>query len=83
MAIYHLTTVARQYKNYTKFESMPHLMHYMETAFASDVFKATDYPCEWILEGWANIYAYIGVYFPQQYLDGFILQSFFFEQMSL
>ena len=55
-SLYHLTTVARHYKNYTKFESMPHLMHYMETAFSSDVFKATDYPREWILEGWAKYF---------------------------
>ena len=55
-SLYHLTTVAQHYKNYTKFESMPHLMHYMETAFSSDVFKGTDYPREWILKGWAKYF---------------------------
>ena len=54
--LYHLTTVARHYKKYTKFEGMPHLMRYMETAFSSEVFKATDYPREWILVGWAKYF---------------------------
>ena len=54
--LYHLTTVARHYKKYTKYESMPNLMKYMDTAFSSDVFKATDYPREWILPGWAKFF---------------------------
>lgn len=55
--LYHILTVARHYKNYNPdFESMPHLKKYIDTAFSSEVFKATDYPPEYILKGWAKYF---------------------------
>ena len=54
--LYHLTTVARHYKHYDQFDQFPQLSRYMETTFSSQVFKATDYPREWILTGWAKYF---------------------------
>ena len=54
--LYHITVVARHYKNYNKYENMQNLVKYMDTAFATDVFKATDYPPEYILQGWAKYF---------------------------
>lgn len=54
--LYHLTTVARHFKKWNKFASYRSLTKYMDTAFSSKVFKETDYPAEWILEGWKKYF---------------------------
>ena len=54
--LYHITTVAEHYLNYTKHKDMPNLQKYMQHVFATDEFKATDYPREWILTGWAKYF---------------------------
>lgn len=52
--LYHIRTVAHYYKNYTKLNEFSHLVKYMEYAFATPEFKATDYPTEWVIAGWAK-----------------------------
>lgn len=54
--LYHIITVASHYLKYDKFTHMRNLLTYMETAFNSDAFKATDYPAEYILTGWAKYF---------------------------
>ena len=54
--LYHITEVARHFKGYTRFEEMPALQRYMKKAFGSDVFKATDYPPEFIHQGWSKYF---------------------------
>ena len=54
--LYHMVAVLKHYKKYTYYNELPHLKAYMETAFASAVFKATDYPKEYILQGWAKYF---------------------------
>ena len=54
--LFHITEVARHYKNYSKWESMSNLSRYMQTAFQSDVFQATSYPAEYVLAGWAKYF---------------------------
>ena len=54
--LYHITTVARHYMKYDKFDDFPNLYRYMKTVFSSDVFKATDYPKDWILTGWTKYF---------------------------
>lgn len=54
--LYHITVVARHYKRYSKYEEMTNLVKYMDNAFSTDVFKATDYPPEFILHGWAKYF---------------------------
>ena len=55
--LYHITTIADKFLNYSKYNEMPNLMKYMKYAFESDEFKATDYPREWILKGWAKYFS--------------------------
>ena len=54
--LYHITTVAEHYMNYNKHKNMTHLMKYMEYTFSTAEFKATDYPKEYILTGWAKYF---------------------------
>lgn len=54
--LYHIQTVAHYYKNYLKFNDFQHLKRYMEYAFATPEFKATDYPVEWVIAGWAKYF---------------------------
>ncbi len=54
--LYHLTVVGRHYKGYSKYEGMQSLVKYMDHTFSTDVFKATDYPPEYILQGWAKYF---------------------------
>jgi len=54
--LYHISTVAEHYMDYTKHKDMPHLMKYMQHTFATEEFKQTDYPPEWILVGWAKYF---------------------------
>ena len=54
--LYHITTVASHFLKYTKFNEMPNLKNYMDYAFSTDVFKATDYPREYILASWAKYF---------------------------
>lgn len=54
--LFHITTVARHYKNYSKWEELPKLSHYMDVAFKTDEFKATGYPPEYVLAGWAKYF---------------------------
>ena len=54
--LFHITTVARHYKNYSKWESMPSLCQYMDATFKSDIFEATSYPQEYVLAGWAKYF---------------------------
>ena len=52
--LYHIFVVATNKMDYHEFDKMPNLKGYMEHAFSSDIFKATDYPIEYILHGWAK-----------------------------
>ena len=54
--LYHIKTVSHYYKNYTKFNDLEHLKKYMEYSFATKEFKATDYPTEWVVAGWAKYF---------------------------
>lgn len=54
--LYHITTVADHFMKYSKYKDMPNLMKYMKHAFSTEEFKATDYPQEWILTGWAKYF---------------------------
>ena len=54
--LYHMVTVSRHFKKYTKFEDLPHILKYMDDTFTTDVFKVTDYPPEYILQGWAKYF---------------------------
>lgn len=54
--LYHITTVAEHYLNYNKHKSMKNLQAYINYAFSTPEFKATDYKPEWILEGWAKYF---------------------------
>ena len=54
--LYHIRTVAHYFKNYTKFNDFGNLKKYMEYSFATQEFKATDYPTEWIVAGWAKYF---------------------------
>ncbi len=54
--LYHITTVADHFLHYTKYKSMKHLVKYMDYVFNTEEFKATDYPKEWILKGWAKYF---------------------------
>ena len=52
--LYHIFVVATNVLDYHEFDTMPNLKAYMEHAFSSDAFKATDYPIEYITQGWAK-----------------------------
>ena len=52
--LYHIFVIATNKMDYTEFDTMPNLKAYMEHAFSSEVFKATDYPIDYILKGWAK-----------------------------
>ena len=54
--LYHIRTVAHYYKNYTRFNDFDNLKKYMEYTFATPEFKATDYPTEWVVAGWAKFF---------------------------
>jgi glutathione S-transferase len=54
--LYAIDTVARHYKGYTKIDQLPNLRQYMDMTFATDEFKATDYPQEYIIQGWAKYF---------------------------
>lgn len=54
--LYHITTITKHYMKYDRFDQLPNLSRYMQTAFSSQVFKATDYPAGWILTGWAKYF---------------------------
>ena len=54
--LYHISAVAEHFLHYTKHKDMPHLQNYMQHTFNTDEFKATDYPSEWILTGWAKYF---------------------------
>lgn len=54
--LYHISNVAEHYLQYTQYKSMKNLMAYMDYAFSTPEFKATDYKPEWILEGWAKYF---------------------------
>lgn len=54
--LYHISTVAEHFMNYNKHKDMPNLVKYMQYAFSTEEFKATDYPREWILTGWAKYF---------------------------
>ena len=54
--LYHITTVAEHFLNYSQHKDMPHLQKYMQYAFHTEEFKATDYPAPWILTGWAKYF---------------------------
>ena len=54
--LHHITTIAKHYLKYDKFENMTYLSAYMSQAFATDVWKATNYPPEYILTVWAKFF---------------------------
>ena len=54
--LYHMTTVARHFLNYDKFQEMEELKRYIDYTFASEPVKATDYKPEWILTGWGKYF---------------------------
>lgn len=54
--LYHITTVASHFLGYTKYKDMPNLNKYIQYAFSTEEFKATDYPPEWILTGWSKYF---------------------------
>lgn len=54
--LYHITAVADHFMHYSKLKDMPNLARYMQYAFSTDEFTATDYPREWILKGWAKYF---------------------------
>ena len=54
--LFHISVVARHYKKYSKWETMANLSRYMDAAFKSDVFLATDYPPDYVLAGWAKYF---------------------------
>ena len=54
--LYHITSIAPHYMNYNQFDQFPNLSRYMETVFNSEVFKATEYPRDWPIAGWAKYF---------------------------
>lgn len=54
--LYHITAVASHFMGYSKHKVMPNLTKYMQYAFSSEEFEATNYPQEWILSGWAKYF---------------------------
>lgn len=54
--LYHISTVAQHYLNYTKMKEMANVSKYMDYTFSTPEFKATDYPREWVLTGWAKYF---------------------------
>lgn len=54
--LYHITAVASHFMAYSKYKDMPNLSKYMQYAFSTDEFGATNYPPEWILPGWAKYF---------------------------
>ena len=54
--LYIFKTVAEHFKSYDKFEQLPNLKQYMDFTFDTDEFKATDYPKEYIIQGWGTKY---------------------------
>lgn len=52
--LYVCKTVAGHYKGYNKFDLFPNLKQYMENVFATPEFQSTDYPTEYIIQGWAK-----------------------------
>lgn len=52
--LYHIFVVATNKMDYHEFDKMSNLKRYMEHAFSSEAFKATDYPIEYILHSWAK-----------------------------
>lgn len=54
--LYHIYAVAVNLMDYQGFDTMPNLKAYMEHAFSSDVFKATGYPVDYVLKGWAKYF---------------------------
>ncbi len=54
--LYHITAVAEHYLHYSQHKNMANLVKYTEFTFSSQEFKATDYPREWIIEGWKGYF---------------------------
>lgn len=54
--LYHISTVLEHFMGYSKHKQMSNLTKYMEHAFATAEFKATDYPKEYIIAGWAKYF---------------------------
>ena len=52
--LYHIQTVAEDFKGYTGLNDYYNLRQYMETVFATEEFVSTSYPREFILKGWAK-----------------------------
>ena len=53
--LYHIDSVATHFLNYN-ITDFVNVKRYMDHAFATKEFKATDYPREWILTGWAKYF---------------------------
>ena len=51
--LYHIQTVAEHFMSY-KIDQFSNVKRYIDYSFATDEFKQTDYPREWILTGWAK-----------------------------
>lgn len=54
--LYHISTVAEHFMEYSKHKEMPNLAKYMNHVFSTEEFKATDYPKQWILAGFAKYF---------------------------
>ncbi|XP_003386053.1 PREDICTED: glutathione S-transferase DHAR1, mitochondrial-like [Amphimedon queenslandica] len=52
--LYHIQTVAEDFKGYTRLNEYYNLKQYMDTVFLSEEFVSTCYPREYILKGWAK-----------------------------
>ncbi|XP_064397323.1 uncharacterized protein LOC135344129 [Halichondria panicea] len=53
--LYHMQTVADHFMGY-KIDQFNNVKRYMDYSFATEEFKQTDYPREWILTGWAKYF---------------------------
>lgn len=54
--LYHMETVANHFLHYNKMDTFKHVKQYMDHTFSTEEFKATNYPREWILTGWAKYF---------------------------
>lgn len=50
--LYHIQIVTEDFKGYNPFKDYYNLQKYAEFTFNTEVFKATDYPREYVIHGW-------------------------------
>jgi glutathione S-transferase len=55
--LYHISSVASHYLDYHLAPQFPSLARYMDTTFASQAFRDTDYPRDWVLASWAKYFS--------------------------